>query len=95
MQPYHWLFSTKPPHKTGLRGWRWLAMELRDHLWPWSPQSLRGSRALLLAGALLAVAVSLAWLLAATGRLSGMAIVAWWLAWSAYEVAIRMQAGVW
>ena len=81
----------QPPHKTGLRGWRWLAMELRDHLWPWSPQSLRGSRALLLAGALLAVAVSLAWLLAATGRLSGMAIVAWWLAWSAYEVAIRMQ----
>ena len=81
----------QPPHKADATGLRWLLLELRDHLWPWSPQSLRGPRALLLAGVAFALAASVAWVLAATGRLSGPALILWWFGWSVYEVLIRLQ----
>ena len=47
------------------------------------------------------MAASVAWALAATGRLSSGAIIAWWFGWSVYEVLIRMSGkryvkdGVW
>ena len=33
----------------------------------------------------------MAWLLAATGRLSSGAIIGWWFGWSVYEVLIRLS----
>ena len=33
----------------------------------------------------------MAWVLAATGRLSGPALILWWFGWSVYEVLIRLQ----
>ena len=44
-----------------------------------------------MAGVSLAVAASLAWLLAAQGKLSSAAISGWWFGWSVYEVLIRMS----
>ena len=79
-----------PPHKAGARGLRWLWLELRDHLWPWSAEGWASQRALQIAGFSLAIAASLAWVLAGTGRLSAIALIAWWFGWSVYEALIRM-----
>lgn len=90
-----------PSYAEGQRGLRWLLAELRDHLWPWSVAGWRSQRALQIAGFSLALAASVAWALAATGRLSSGAIIAWWFGWSVYEVLIRMSGkryvkdGVW
>jgi NosR/NirI family nitrous oxide reductase transcriptional regulator len=71
--------------------WQRLLLELRDHLWPWSVAGWRSRRALQVAGVSLAIAATLAWGLAAQGRLSAVAIIAWWFGWSVYEVLIRMD----
>jgi len=70
---------------------RWLALELFDHFWPWSAQGWRTQRGLQIAGFSLALAASVAWVLAATGYLSQGAIIAWWFGWSVYEVLIRLS----
>lgn len=74
---------------------RWLAGELRDHLWPWSRQGLqrRGtSRLVQLFGFAFAVIVSACWVLAVRGELGPHGVIAWWTGWSAFEVALRLQA---
>ncbi|MEH0164757.1 4Fe-4S binding protein [Paucibacter sp. JuS9] len=80
-----------PYHKAGRSGLGWLLLELRDHLLPWSREGWQSQRALQIAGISLALAATLAWLLAASGRLSSAAIIGWWFGWSAYEVLIRMN----
>lgn len=72
-------------------GWRWVWLELRDHLWPWSSEGAASRRALQWAGYALAAAVSVAWVLAGAGRLSQVAIIGWWFGWSVYEVLIRLD----
>ena len=71
----------------GLKG---LWQEVLHHLWPWSRDGWKHQRALQFAGLSLALAASVAWLLAADGRLSASAIIGWWFGWSVYEVLIRM-----
>ena len=80
-----------PSYKAQARGLRWLALELFDHFWPWSAQGWRTQRGLQIAGFSLALAASVAWVLAATGYLSQGAIIAWWFGWSVYEVLIRLS----
>ncbi|WP_116295191.1 NosR/NirI family protein [Cupriavidus taiwanensis] len=66
--------------------------ELWDHLWPWSGQGWRSAAALQLAGVAVALAVTVAWALAASGQLRAGAVIGWWLGWSLYEVLIRLSA---
>ncbi|CAN5711703.1 NosR/NirI family protein [soil metagenome] len=80
-----------PAHLAGARGLRWLWLELRDHLWPWSAEGWASQKALQIAGIALAVAASLAWVLTAIGQLSSAAIIGWWFGWSVYEVLIRLS----
>lgn len=79
------------PGRQDARGLRWLALELRDHLWPWSSEGWASQRALQVTGLSLALAASVAWVLAAMGHLSSGAIIAWWFGWSVYEVLIRLS----
>jgi NosR/NirI family nitrous oxide reductase transcriptional regulator len=79
------------PNLQNAHGLRWLWLELRDHLWPWSEHGWRTQRGLQIAGLSLALAASAAWALAATGRLSSGAIIGWWFGWSVYEVLIRLS----
>ncbi|MDP3086190.1 MAG: 4Fe-4S binding protein [Rubrivivax sp.] len=80
-----------PPYAQGRGVLAWLGGELRDHLWPWSRKGWAHHRALQAAGLGLAAAATLAWLLAADGRLSQAAVIGWWFGWSVYEVLIRLQ----
>ncbi|PKO62933.1 MAG: 4Fe-4S binding protein [Betaproteobacteria bacterium HGW-Betaproteobacteria-18] len=79
------------PYKTQASGLKSLWLELVDHLWPWSAEGWASQRALQIAGLSLAIAASVAWVLAATGRLSSSAIIGWWIGWSVYEVLIRLS----
>ncbi|MBB4844194.1 NosR/NirI family nitrous oxide reductase transcriptional regulator [Paucibacter oligotrophus] len=79
-----------PAHKAGAQGLGWLWRELVDHLWPWNHSNWKSQKALQIAGFSLAIAASLAWVLAGSGRLSQSAIIAWWFGWSVYEVLIRL-----
>jgi NosR/NirI family nitrous oxide reductase transcriptional regulator len=81
----------EPEHLGGRRSAGWLALELRDHLLPWSREGWRMRWELQAIGVSLAVMATLAWAFAAAGRLSSGAIVAWWFGWSVYEVVIRMH----
>lgn len=70
----------------------WLAAEVWDHLWPWSPHDYRNSRALQAAGIALALAATLAWVLAAMGQLRAGALIGWWFGWSVFEVLVRLRS---
>jgi NosR/NirI family nitrous oxide reductase transcriptional regulator len=85
----------EPPGLADARGLRRLWLEAREHAWPWSARGWRDARALQAAGLALAAAVTAAWVLAAEGRLSAVAIIAWWFGWSVYEVAIRLHGRRW
>lgn len=80
-----------PPYaqQNHLLGWLWA--ELWDHLWPWSQQGMARNRSIQIAGASLALAATVAWVLAATGRLQSGAIIGWWFGWSVYEVRVRLS----
>jgi hypothetical protein len=84
--------AAHPPYlerKPGLCGW--LCAEAWDHLWPWNLPARQLPNIGLRAGsAALAVAVSIAWVLAAMGQLRAGAIIGWWFGWSLLEVMIRI-----
>lgn len=73
----------------------WLRRELVDHLFPWNREFLTYPFALRAAGIALAILVTWVWLLGATGRLGPGIILGWWLAWSAYELIVRMRCKPW
>lgn len=79
-----------PPHANA-RGWRWLAGELRDHLWPWSAEGWRYARVRQATGLCVALAATVVWLLAAMGRVSPLLVIGWWFGWSLCEVLIRLD----
>lgn len=70
----------------------WLCAELWDHVWPWRRGAPIPHRAWRVLSVALAVAVTTAWVLAGMGELRAAAIIAWWFAWSVYEVLIRLNA---
>lgn len=63
--------------------------EAWDHLWPWRRGGGRGS--LRLVGFALALAATLAWVLALAGQLRAGAVIGWWFGWSVLEVLIRLR----
>ncbi len=81
----------QPAYKADSRGLVWVWHELVDHLWPWSAHGWATQKAVQMAGLSLALAVTVAWVLASTGHLSQTAIIGWWFGWSMYEVLIRLS----
>ena len=75
--------------------WAWLREETIDHLFPWGPGFWKQATAVRAAGLALAVFVTLAWILAAAGQIGSAAVIAWWLAWSIYEVICRRGCKPW
>jgi hypothetical protein len=67
-----------------------VAAEIWDHLWPWSRAGFQQQRAIQAAGLALALAASLAWVLAAMGQLQAGAVIGWWFGWSVFEVVVRL-----
>lgn len=74
---------------------RWLWEELKFHLVPWGPEfrDRPGTARAIQIG--IAVLVTVAWLLAGTGRIGPAMVSAWWIGWSVYEVAARRVCKPW
>jgi hypothetical protein len=77
-----------PPY-AGSRA-NWVLHEVIDHLWPWSWRGFRLNKWLLSAGIILALLVTLVWVLAGLGKVTAIVVVGWWAGWSAFEIVIRM-----
>lgn len=82
----------EPSYAAGQTGlFSWLCLEALDHVWPWrrgAPRLYPAWRAISVA---LALAVTVAWGLAALGELRAGAVIGWWFGWSVYEVMIRLN----
>lgn len=70
----------------------WLLHEAVDHLWPWSRRGFRHHKWVLAAGLVLALVVSLMWVLAGMGQITASAVIAWWSGWSLFEIIIRLYS---
>jgi NosR/NirI family nitrous oxide reductase transcriptional regulator len=68
---------------------------VKYHLFPWGPGFLIQKPAMVAASIGLAVAVTVAWVLAATGRVAPVVVIAWWTGWSVYEFICRMRCKPW
>jgi hypothetical protein len=75
--------------KPGVCGWR--CLDFWDHVWPWRRGAPKRHPAWHAVSISLALAVTLAWVLAALGELRAGAVIAWWFGWSVYEVLIRLN----
>ncbi len=73
-------------------GVAWFAAELWDHLWPWAGRGQPARKTIQGAGFALAIAATVAWVMAAMGRLEAGAIIGWWFGWSVFEVIVRLDA---
>lgn len=83
--------SNEAPLPGGAGLWGWLWQEVVFHLFPWGPGFFRQRLAIQAAGIALAVVVTIAWILAATGRIGSAIVIAWWIGWSLYEVLCRRR----
>jgi hypothetical protein len=80
------------PHYAGESLAVWIAHEVWDHLWPWSARGFRRARILQALSLGAAVAVTVVWGLAATGRVEGGVVIGWWAGWSVFEILVRLQS---
>lgn len=68
-----------------------IGQEFFDHLFPWSRKVLAQPRLLQATSLALALLVTWAWVLGAVGQIGPGIVLGWWLAWSAYEMVVRMR----
>ena len=68
-----------------------IGQEFFDHLFPWSRKALAQPRLLQAASLALALLVTWVWVLGAAGQIGPGIVLGWWLAWSAYELVVRMR----
>ena len=84
-----------PPGDKEMSWPQWLWAEAKYHLFPWGPGFLEQKPAMVAASIGLAMAVTVAWMLAATGRAAPGVVIAWWTGWSVYECVCRMRCKPW
>lgn len=68
-----------------------IGQEFFDHLFPWSRKALQQPRLLQAISLALAVLVTWVWVLGAAGSIGPGIVLGWWLAWSVYELVVRMR----
>lgn len=93
--------TSLPPSDKEMSWPQWLWAEANYHLFPWGPGFLTRKPAMIAAGIGLAIAVTVAWILAATGHTTPAVVISWWTGWSVYECICRtfckpwVKEGVW
>lgn len=70
----------------------WLLHETIDHLWPWSRRGFQRRKSVQAAGFAMALTVTAVWVLAGIGQATAGAVISWWVGWSVFEIAIRLDS---
>ncbi|MHB0982052.1 MAG: 4Fe-4S binding protein [Thiobacillus sp.] len=68
-----------------------IGQEFFDHAFPWSRKVLQQPILLQATTFALVVLVTWVWVLGAAGRIGPSIVLGWWLAWSVYELVVRMR----
>jgi len=68
-----------------------IGQEFFDHTFPWSRKVLEQPRLLQATSLALMVLVTWVWVLGAAGSIGPGIVLGWWLAWSVYELVVRMR----
>lgn len=68
-----------------------IGQEFFDHLFPWGRNGSEQSRLLQATSLALMILVAWVWVLGAAGSIGPGIVLGWWLAWSAYELVVRMR----
>ena len=68
-----------------------IGQEFFDHAFPWSRKVLEQPRLLQATSLALMVLVTWVWVLGAAGSIGPGIVLGWWLAWSVYELVVRMR----
>lgn len=68
-----------------------IGQEFFDHAFPWSRKVLQQPILLQATTFALVVLVTWVWVLGAAGRIGPGIVLGWWLAWSVYEMVVRMR----
>jgi len=84
-----------PPSDRAMSLPQWLLAEAKYHLFPWGPGFLSQKPAVIAVSIGLALAVTVAWVLAATGRAAPLVVIIWWTGWSVYECISRTYFKPW
>lgn len=84
--------AAAPAHAESESLLSWIVAETWEHLWPWSRHGFQGQPATMALSVALAIAVSVAWVLNATGRLESGVLIGWWIGWSLFELRIRASS---
>src|SRR5512139_3293209 len=84
-----------PPEDEKMSWPQWIWAEANYHAFPWGPGFMFQKPAMVAAGIGLAVAVTVTWILAATGRVTPAVVIAWWVGWSIYEGICRLRCKPW
>lgn len=79
-----------PPYAKSAHAW--LLHEALDHLWPWSQRGFQHHKWVLAIGIVLALAVSIVWVMAGLGKATAGTVIGWWAGWSVFEIVIRMYS---
>lgn len=69
--------------------------EARHHVLPWSRRFVQRSRAAQAATIAFAIAVTVVWVLGLLGHVRPLVAVGWWVAWSVFEVLVRVNCKPW
>ena len=84
-----------PPDNMEMSWRQWLWAEIKFHLFPWGEGFLTQKAAIVATSLGLAMAVTVVWMLALTGRAEPTVTIAWWTGWSVYECICRMGCKPW
>jgi NosR/NirI family transcriptional regulator, nitrous oxide reductase regulator len=68
-----------------------IGQEFFDHLFPWSRKITSQPLLLQAISIALALLVTWVWVLGAVGKIGPGIVLGWWLAWSTYELVVRMR----
>ena len=81
--------ATVAPARPGLAAS--IGQEIFDHAFPWSRKVFQQPVLLQASTFALMVLISWIWVLGAAGQLGPGIVLGWWLAWSVYELVVRMR----
>jgi NosR/NirI family transcriptional regulator, nitrous oxide reductase regulator len=83
------------PAKGGPESFDAILEEAKDHVFPWDRRFAQRSRGVQAMTIGFAISVTLVWVLGILGHLRPVVVIGWWVAWSVFELIVRLNCKPW